>query len=225
MPLPRQKQSLLVQPGAGSTGRRQALSRMAWPLAALGLPGMAAPVRANPSRRPTPAQAEGPFYPVSLPADTDFDLLRQGGTAYAKGQPCWLEGEVSDSAGAPVAGAVVEIWQCDALGHYRHPGDGDRADPAYQAFGRVVADAAGRYRFRTIKPVAYSGRTPHIHMKVKLGRRTLLTTQVYVDGDPGNARDGLWRSLRDEADRAALTASFRPVADGLLATFNIVLAI
>lgn len=209
-------------PGPRSS-RRQALNRLALPAVALLLPARSASGQGA-ARRLTPAQTEGPFYPVSLPADTDFDLLRQGGAAYAKGQPCWLEGTVSDAAGQPLAGALVEIWQCDAEGHYRHPGDGDRADPAFQAFGRVRADASGRYRFRTMRPVAYSGRTPHIHVKVKLGRRTLLTTQLYVDGDPGNARDFLWRALQDPADRAALTVPFRPVADGLQAEFHIVVA-
>ena len=85
-------------------------------------------------------------------------------------------------------------------------------------------DGEGRYRFRTIRPVAYSGRSPHIHVKVRLDRHTLLTTQLYVEGDPGNARDGLWRSLRDPLDRAALTLPFRPSADGLRAQFGIVVA-
>ena len=175
-------------------------------------------------RRPTPAQTEGPFYPVDLPADTDFDLLRQGGARYAKGQPCWLEGTLMDTAGTPLPGAVVEIWQCDADGHYRHPGDGDRADPAFQAFGRVTTDAQGRWRFRTIRPVAYTGRTPHIHLKVKLGQRSLLTTQVYVAGDPGNARDFLWRQL-SAADRAAVTVDFLAAGDGLRAALDVVVAI
>lgn len=199
--------------------RRDALQSLA--LAVLALLG--GPARATTPARLTPSQTEGPFYPVSLPDDTDFDLLRQGGAAYARGQPCWLDGQVRSAGGQPLAGAVVEIWQCDAEGHYRHPGDGDRADPAFQAFGRVVADADGRYRFRTIRPVAYSGRTPHIHVKVKQGRRTLLTTQLYVAGDPGNARDFLWRQL-GEADRAALTVPFTPGADGLRASFDIVVA-
>jgi protocatechuate 3,4-dioxygenase beta subunit len=173
--------------------------------------------------RRTPTQTEGPFYPLNLPTDTDADLLRQGTTAYAKGQPCWLDGQVRDTAGQPLAGAVVEIWQCDAAGHYRHPGDGDRADPDFQAFGRAQADAQGRYRFRTIRPVAYSGRTPHIHVKVKQGQRTLLTTQLYAAGDPGNAQDFLWRRL-SEADRAALTVPFQAVGDGLRASFDIVVA-
>ena len=71
----------------------------------------------------------------------------------------------------------------------------------------MAVDADGRYRFRTIRPVAYSGRTPHIHVKVKLGARELLTTQLYVAGDPGNARDSLWRNL-PEAARAAITVPF-----------------
>ena len=159
-----------------------------------------------------------------LPLDTDNDLLilNDGSTA-AVGDVTHLTGKILDAKGNPLAGAVVEIWQCDAAGHYRHPGDGDRADPDFQSFGRVVADAEGRYRFRTIRPVAYSGRTPHIHVKVKQGRRTLLTTQLYVAGDPGNAQDFLWRRL-SEADRAALTVPFTPGADGLRASFDIVVA-
>lgn len=201
-----------------------ALQGLALQSLALAMPALlAGGARAATPARLTPAQSEGPYYPAKLPADTDFDLLRQGGAAYAKGQPCWLDGQVRDTAGAPLAGAVVEIWQCDADGHYRHPGDGDRADPAFQAFGRVQADAGGRYRFRTIRPVVYSGRTPHIHLKVKLGQRTLLTTQLYVAGDAGNARDFLWRRL-GEAERAALTVPFLPVADGLQASFDIVVA-
>jgi protocatechuate 3,4-dioxygenase beta subunit len=181
--------------------------------------------RAQPAavRRPTPAQTEGPFYPVQLPADTDFDLLRNGNASYNKGQPAWVEGVVIDLQGKPVAGAQVEIWQCDEAGNYHHPGDGGKADPAFQGFGRVTAGADGRYRFRTIKPAAYSGRSPHIHVKVKLGARELLTTQMYVEGDPGNARDGIWRRLGAEGQQA-VTVAFVPGADGLRANFPIVLA-
>lgn len=206
-----------------SARRRAALQTLALAVPALLAGAAHGMARANSAARPTPAQSEGPFYPVSPPADTDADLLRQGAATYAKGQPCWLDGQVRDTAGRPLAGAVVEIWQCDAEGHYRHPRDGDRADPDFQAFGRAQADAQGRYRFRTIRPVAYSGRTPHIHLKVKQGQRTLLTTQLYVAGDPGNAADFLWRRL-SEADRAALTVPFQPAADGLRASFDIVVA-
>lgn len=173
-------------------------------------------------RRPTPSQTEGPFYPVALPRDSDADLLRNGTLNYAQGQPVWLDGTVVDMDGKPVRGAQVEIWQCDQAGNYHHPGDGDRADRSFQGFGKVVVGADGGYRFRTIKPAAYSGRTPHIHVKVRLGSRALLTTQLYVDGDAGNARDFLWRSL-PEAERSALTVPFAPAADGLRATFPITL--
>jgi protocatechuate 3,4-dioxygenase, beta subunit len=170
---------------------------------------------------PTPAQAEGPFYPLREPADADFDLLRNGSRSYAKGNSAWVEGVVLDRSGKPLKGGVVEIWQCDADGHYDHPRDGSRMDAAFQGFGRVVLDGEGRFRFRTIRPSPYVGRTPHIHAKVKLGRQALLTTQLYVEGDPGNARDGIWRRL-SEAERASVTVPYVNVADGLKATYRII---
>ncbi len=199
-----------------SISRRKAAALIAVPVLWTG-------ARAQPAtpRRATPSQTEGPFYPVALPSDSDFDLLRNGKQVYGKGQPSWIEGGVTDLQGKPVSGAVVEIWQCDEGGHYHHPGDGSRADPSFQGFGRVTAGADGRYRFRTIRPVAYSGRTPHVHFKVKLGTRELLTTQMYVEGDPLNERDGIWRRL-DAQDRAAVTVAFERDADGLRANFPIV---
>ena len=190
--------------------------------ALVALPAIWTGLRAQPAaaRQPTPRQTEGPFYPVNLPKDSDFDLLRNGSQAYTRGQPAWVEGSVTDLQGKPLSGAQVEIWQCDEAGHYHHPGDGGKADPAFQGFGRVTVGADGRYRFRTIRPVAYSGRTPHIHVKVKLASRELLTTQLYVAGDPHNERDFLWRNLGDR--RELLTVAFRPGSDGLQASFPIV---
>ena len=192
----------------------------------IALPWVWSALRAQPAtaRKPTPAQTEGPFYPVALPRDSDFDLLRNGNATYSRGQPSWVEGTVTDVQGRPVSGAVVEIWQCDEAGHYHHPGDGGRADPSFQGFGRVTAGADGAWRFRTIRPVQYSGRTPHIHFKVKLGARELLTTQLYVAGDPNNERDGLWRRLDADA-RAALTRPFVAGPDGLRAQFPIIVAV
>ena len=188
-------------------------------------PAVLTPALAQAGRLPTPSQTEGPFYPLDLPDDTDFDLLRNGAATYGRGTPAGGEGVVLDTAGVPVRGAQVEIWQCDHQGHYHHPGDGGRADPNFQGFGRVAVDAQGAYRFRTLRPVAYSSRTPHIHVKVKLGERSVLTTQLYVQGDPGNERDFLWRRLRSDAERAALTVPFAPGPDGLRARFPIVLAL
>jgi protocatechuate 3,4-dioxygenase beta subunit len=139
-------------------------------------------------RRLTPAQTEGPFYPDKLPSDSDADLLANGALRYGKGQAAWVEGTLADAEGRAIAGATIEIWQCDQDGHYHHPRDGGQADPAFQGFGRAAVDADGRWRFRTLRPVAYSGRAPHIHAKIKLGGRELLTTQLYVQDDPGNAR-------------------------------------
>lgn len=201
-------------------GRRQLLGGVAAMLAA---PVFIRDVLAQQSLRLTPAQTEGPFYPVSLPTDSDFDLLAQGSTRYTQGRPAWLEGSVTDAAGRPVRDAVVEIWQCDAQGRYHHPGDGGRADRAFQGFGRVSVGSSGEYRFRTIRPSKYSGRTPHIHVKVRLARRELLTTQLYVEGDPDNERDFLWRRL-SEAERAAVTVPFEKAAAGLRARFSIVVA-
>lgn len=199
------------------------LTRRKAAAALVALPAFWTGARAQPAAAPvaTPSQTEGPFYPLEFPKDSDFDLLRNGSLAYKRGQAAWVEGRVTDLTGKPLAGAQVEIWQCDEAGHYHHPGDGGRADAAFQGFGRVTVGADGAFRFRTIKPVAYSGRTPHIHTKVKLGSRELLTTQLYVEGDAGNARDVLWRSL-PEASRRAVTVPFVPAADGLKAVFPIV---
>jgi protocatechuate 3,4-dioxygenase, beta subunit len=203
--------------------RRRSL-RLVAAAALIAVPAL--PLRATtlaPARRPTPAQTEGPFYPDKLPADSDADLLANGNLRYGKGQPAWVEGTLADADGRAIAGATIEIWQCDQDGHYHHPRDGGQADPAFQGFGRVAVDGEGRWRFRTLRPVAYSGRAPHIHAKIKLGGRELLTTQLYVQGDPDNARDGLWRRLSVE-DRAAITSPYVAGSDGLTARYALIIA-
>lgn len=206
--------------------RRLLFARAGRVAAALALPALWLGPRAAAAGalRPTPRQTEGPFYPRTRPAEADADLTEVGGRAYGLGQPVWLDGSVRDLDGRPLRGATVEIWQCDPHGRYHHPDDGGgRADPGFQGYGRVTVDDEGRYRFRTLRPSPYVGRTPHIHVKLRLGERELLTTQLYVEGDPGNARDGLWRSLSDPQDRAALTRPFVPGEGGSLrASFPIV---
>ena len=217
--------SAIASTTIASTAQSSTLRRQLLAAALVGMPALWLGARAQPTaaRRPTPAQTEGPFYPVDFPKDSDFDLLRNGKLTYPDGQATWLEGNVSDLQGRPVSGAQVEIWQCDGAGHYHHAGDGGRADNRFQGFGRVTVGADGSYRFRTIRPVAYSGRTPHIHVKVRLGRRELLTTQLYVANDPGNARDFLWQRM-SAADRDALTTPFMQGTDGLRASFPLVVA-
>lgn len=198
--------------GSEATGSQMNLDRRrlaALPLM-MGLACLPLSLRAQSSAKAlmlTPSQSEGPFYPLVVPRDADADLLRHGALDYRLGQATVLTGRVMDVDGRPLRGASVEIWQCDHAGHYDHPGDGGRIDPAFQGFGRSAVDADGSYRFRTMRPVAYGGRTPHIHVKVKLGRRELLTTQLYVAGEPLNQRDFLWRRLPEEL-RAALTVPF-----------------
>lgn len=208
-------------PHAPLPTRRSLLASGTTWMALAGTTGWLSPAMAQTALRPTPKQTEGPFYPIALPRDHDFDLLRNGSATYSKGQIAWVEGQVTDTHGAPVSGAVVEIWQCDHEGNYHHPRDGGKADPAFQGFGKVMVGKDGRYRFRTMKPQPYTGRTPHIHVKVILDRKELLTTQLYVAGDPGNDRDSLWRRL-DMQERAALTRVFAPSAEGVRADFPIV---
>ena len=178
----------------------------------------------------TPAQTAGPFYPVSFPADTDNDLvLLRGSAARAEGVVTHVMGRVLGTDGKPIAGATVEIWQCDAHGRYLHPGDTGRRprDSAFQGFGRAVAAGDGAYRFRTIRPVPYPGRTPHIHFAVTAPGRAFIT-QRYVAGEPLNERDALYRSIRDARQREAVTVRLEAangVEPGALAgVFDIVLA-
>jgi protocatechuate 3,4-dioxygenase beta subunit len=180
----------------------------------------------------TPGQTEGPFYPVRLPADMDADLVRvQGQAAQAVGQVTHISGRILDKRGEIVRGAMVEIWQCDAHGIYNHPGDSGqtRHDKAFQGYGRVQVDAGGRYAFRTIRPVAYPGRTPHIHFKVHAPGVGRLTTQMYVAGERQNATDGVLNAIRDRKARDSLIVSLAEAGDlgagTLRGTFEIVLAV
>jgi protocatechuate 3,4-dioxygenase beta subunit len=180
----------------------------------------------------TPGQTEGPFYPVSFPADMDNDLARvQGGAAQALGQVTHVGGRVLNRRGEPVRGAMLEIWQCDANGIYNHPRQPDlqRRDTAFQGYGRTQAADDGRYTFRTIRPVAYPGRTPHIHFKVHAPGAGRLTTQMYIAGERQNATDGLLAGIRGKAARESVIVRLDPaeaVEPGALkGTFDIVLDI
>jgi protocatechuate 3,4-dioxygenase, beta subunit len=213
----------------GQMQRRKLLIGVAATLAAPRPGGIAA---AGSSLIVTPGQTEGPFYPVSFPADMDADLVRvQGRTAQAAGIVTHISGRILDRHGAIVPGAMVEIWQCDARGIYNHPrAPGQkRHDAGFQGYGRTQIDATGRYAFRTIRPVAYPGRTPHIHFKVHAPGVGRLTTQLYVAGEPQNATDGVLNAIRDREARASvivrLEAASEIEADALKGTFDIVLDI
>ncbi len=140
--------------------RRVLLAAAAWLLAS--------GARAATRLEPTPAQSAGPFYPTEPPLDDDQDLTRvRGALGVAQGRITDLSGRLLDRDGRPISATRIEIWQCDATGRYHHPLDrGGARDPNFQGFGHTVTDAEGRYRFRTIRPVPYPGRTPHIHIAV-----------------------------------------------------------
>lgn len=189
---------------------------------------LSAPLAAA-QRALTPSQMLGPFYPVTPPLHKDNDLtLVEDSSVLADGQISDLSGRVLDMDGQPLAGLRVEIWQCDASGRYRHPRDRSdvEADPNFQGFGHTVTDAEGRYRFRTIRPVPYPGRTPHIHAAVIQEGARPFVTQIYVAGEPLNLRDGLFMRV-PEALRPLLLADFVAVDDPvatLAASFDFVLS-
>ena len=173
----------------------------------------------------TPSEGEGPFYPVEIPEDSDNDLLRViGMNEVSPGQSAYVHGTVVDRHGTPIDGARVEIWQADHGGVYRHPDERGKPDQRFQGFGAMVTDRAGAYHFRTLRPVPYTGRTPHIHYRVSAPGFDRLTTQLYVAEEADrNARDFLYKRHTPD-ERALLTSPFK-VAEGnsIAAEFNIVL--
>ncbi len=171
-------------------------------LAALPVSGFAA--------LPTPRATEGPFYPSASMRfdDIDNDLVKISGEVEpAGGEVVRLGGRVLDQRDQPIEAARVEIWQCDVRGRYLHRGDfgWTSRDPGFQGFGHDLTDAEGRYVFRTIKPVPYTGRTPHIHVKVLIGNRERLTTQFYLPDHPDNAGDFLYQRIPpDQRERVTM---------------------
>ena len=216
---------------AATLRRRQAI----FALSALGFAPLAGAQAGD--RRATPSQTLGPFYPRNAgerPQRTDADLLTfDGDRLLSRGVPLYLTGRTLDRRGNPIAQAEVEIWQCDANAVYHHPAGGAESerDPHFQGYGRALSEADGRFHFRTIRPVPYPGRTPHIHLRIAPRSGGVLATQLYLPDEPGNPRDFLFRQLsRDE--QAALTLTLRstesthPLARGtrITATTELLLA-
>lgn len=156
--------------------------------------------------RHTPFQTIGPFYPVELPADQDADMTILGNNKErAAGTVIYVSGRVLDTQGAPVANATLDIWQANAAGRYAHPADANTAplDANFQGFARVRTDAAGTYKFKSIKPGAYPTgdgdwvRPPHIHFDVR-GNKSRAITQMYFEGDPLNEKDRILNAIRNK---------------------------
>src|SRR5262245_42621415 len=178
----------------------------------------------------TPEQTEGPYYPPTLPLDTDNDLLViNSSITPAVGTILYLSGTVLDNSGSPVRDAHVEIWHADNTGSYIHPSSQGYStrDTNFQGFGRFLTGSSGQYVFRTVRPGLYTGRTRHIHMKVKVPGRQDLTTQVYFAGEPQNASDMVLQGIQNSEQRASVIASFSPIANSAVGavggTFDVVL--
>jgi protocatechuate 3,4-dioxygenase beta subunit len=180
----------------------------------------------------TPAQTEGPFYPDKLPLDTDNDLIIVNNSITpAVGTVTHLSGKILDAKGNPVRNALVEIWQVDNNAVYLHTrsDSAGKRDTNFQGFGRFLTGSTGEYYFRTIKPVPYPGRTPHIHFKIKKDNKEVLTTQCYIKGAPQNDKDGVLKGIRDAKARESVIVDFAAVPDSktgeVAAKFDIILGI
>src|SRR3954451_20567865 len=178
----------------------------------------------------TPAQTEGPFYPDHLPLDTDNDLIViNESITPAIGEITHLSGRILDSHGEPLRNMLVEIWQVDHNGAYLHSGttNKEKRDKNFQGFGRFLTGSSGEYYFRTVKPVPYPGRCPHIHFMVKSKGMEKFTTQCYIKGFAGNDKDGVYRGIRDAKQKESVTIDFAPIKTSrigeLAAKFDIVL--
>jgi protocatechuate 3,4-dioxygenase beta subunit len=182
---------------------------------------------------PTPQMTEGPFYPDKLPLDTDNDLIIiNDSITPSVGEITHLTGRVLTASGEPVRSAFVEIWQVDGNGVYLHAQDDrirDKQDKNFQGYGRFLTDSKGNYYFRTIKPVPYPGRTPHIHVGISRNGHRIYTTQLFVKGERLNERDGIFRSIRDPQALDTVLVDFKPMKDSklgeLTANFDIVLGV
>lgn len=177
---------------------------------------------------PTPRQSAGPFYPETLPLDDDNNLTEVAGrTGKAKGIVSDVNGRIMDINGKPLRDLRIEIWQCDANGRYRHPRENASRplDENFQGHGFTITNAEGLYRFLTIRPVPYPGRTPHIHVAVFPADEHPFITQLYIAGEERNETDFLYNyipSNKRHLVTAQFEASTTPGADQQ-ASFDIIL--
>jgi protocatechuate 3,4-dioxygenase beta subunit len=213
-----------------SSSRRRFLNRVVLGAAGVAASSLFAPGALAEALLRTPEQTEGPFYPDHLPLDTDNDLLIvNNALTSAVGEITHLTGRILDANGDPLRNAVVEIWQADANGVYIHSrsGNSNHRDKNFQGFGRFLTGSSGEYYFRTIKPVPYPGRTPHIHFAIMVPHEERFTTQCYIKGHPQNDRDGVLRGIRDAKARESVQVDFTPIKESkageLTAKFDVVL--
>lgn len=178
----------------------------------------------------TPRQTEGPYYPDHLPIDQDADLVHvKGDAAAALGAVTLFGGRLLNADGKPVPGAIIELWQADNNGCYIHSRgeqNGKQRDAHFQGFGKITTNEKGEYRFRTILPGLYTGRTRHYHIAVVRGGKRMLTTQLYIAGEPMNERDGILNGIKDPVQKLSVIREFKPLSaesKELVATWDIVM--
>ncbi len=207
----------LNRPHQPLVSRRSFIGGLAFSAAAYTVPGVFAE-----ALTPTAKQVEGPFYPDRLPLDTDNDLLIvNDAITPAVGDITHLSGRVRDLQGKPLRNAKVEIWQVGSNGVYFHSKDPrEGRDANFQSYGRFLTDSRGRYYFRTVRPVPYPGRTPHIHVIVSQEGKRLLTTQCYIEGEKLNETDGLLKRVTDKAARDTIIVPFEKVKGSKINEFN-----
>lgn len=164
-----------------------ALGLMDWRVA------LARATKGSATPSPTQRQFEGPYYPM-VPIPITPYLLAHDAPADA-GMPMWFAGRVLNVNGQPLPGVKVQLWQADHAGLYRHPKapSTEKVHPAFARFAAQVTDNEGRYRFRTIVPVPYTGRVPHIHAKLIYKGQSILVTQIYLRGQ--EKEQGMFFSL------------------------------
>jgi protocatechuate 3,4-dioxygenase beta subunit len=165
----------------------------------------------------TLSEVTGPVYGHDRIGELDHDLTRQHG-GEPIGERIILHGRVLDGDGRPVRGTLVEIWQANAAGRYKHAVDGHPAplDPNFTGAGRCLTDDEGNYRFITIKPGAYpwpnhpnAWRAQHVHFSVfGPAFATRLVTQMYFPGDPLFFQDPIFHSVREPGHRDRMISAF-----------------
>jgi protocatechuate 3,4-dioxygenase beta subunit len=165
-----------------------------------------------------------------LPLDADNDLVRIiGHKNAASGTVTHVFGRVLDAEGRAVPDARIEIWQCDSHGRYHYVDDRSSPpiDADFQGYGSTISGMDGAYRFRTIRPVPYPGRTPHIHFAIDAPGGGRLITQMYVAGESLNERDPVLAQISDPGARDRIIVPLAPApqieAGALAGSFDIVL--
>ncbi len=176
----------------------------------------------------TPSVTQGPYYPLAsnIPLDKDNDLVSLNDSlSAASGTVTYVSGRVLTSSGAPIRGALVEIWHADSGGNYIYSASAARnpaADPNFAGFGQFLTGSDGAYKFRTIKAGLYRGRTRHIHFGITIpGQLTRYTTQLFWNEtakdasgnvwDTTNANDSVLLGISDTTQRASVIRDFNLV--------------